>query len=212
MGGMDRSSSFDRPGTGAGYSSSQRGGYAGSADRLGQGGQTMRVQDRQAGRTERTQARTDLGGERQQARTDRTQSRQDTRAGRIEGRQDVQGDRQDNRTDRQGTRQENVTDRQENRQQYREGAREDWQDYYDDHYHGHWDSPWGYAAVGAAAVTAAYAIGTVVTASTFATLPCTPTTVVVGGVTYYQCGPTWYSQAYSGGDVTYVVVEAPRGY
>lgn len=204
MSSTGRASSFDRSGVGAdrGYSASQRGSYAGSADRVGQAGQTMRAQDRQTGRTDRTQARTDLGGDRQQGRTDRTQARQDGRTDRSEGRQDVRGDRQ-----------QAVTDRQQNRQDYRSGAREDWQDYYDDH-HGYWGgySPWGYAAAGAIAVGAAYAIGTAISASAFHALPCTATTVVVSGVTYYQCGTTWYSQAYSGGDVTYVVVETPAGY
>ncbi len=34
--------------------------------------------------------------------------------------------------------------------------------------------------------------------------------VVVRGVTYYECDGVWYRQAYSGGEVTYVVVEGPR--
>ncbi len=109
-------------------------------------------------------------------------------------------------------RQDAITDRQQNRQQYRSDAREDWQDYGE--HHGYWGgySPWGYAAAGAVAVGAAYAIGTAISASAFYALPCTATTVVVGGVSYYQCGTTWYSQAYSGGDVTYVVVNPPEGY
>ena len=44
------------------------------------------------------------------------------------------------------------------------------------------------------------------------TLPCTAATVVAGGVTYYQCGSTWYNQAYSGDSVTYVTVAPPPGY
>jgi hypothetical protein len=35
---------------------------------------------------------------------------------------------------------------------------------------------------------------------------------VVNGVTYYSCGPTWYKRGYSGGSVTYIVVNAPAGY
>jgi hypothetical protein len=31
-------------------------------------------------------------------------------------------------------------------------------------------------------------------------------------VSYSDCGGTWYQPAYSGGDVTYVVVDAPPGY
>ena len=40
----------------------------------------------------------------------------------------------------------------------------------------------------------------------------TPTPVVVGATTYYQCGATWYVQAYSGGDVAYTIVNPPPGY
>jgi hypothetical protein len=28
-------------------------------------------------------------------------------------------------------------------------------------------------------------------------------------LTYYQCGSTWYQPSYSGGSVTYVVVNSP---
>ena len=34
--------------------------------------------------------------------------------------------------------------------------------------------------------------------------------VVVDGITYYQCEGVWYRRAYSGGEVAYVVVEGPR--
>lgn len=34
--------------------------------------------------------------------------------------------------------------------------------------------------------------------------------VVVDGITYYNCDGIWYRQAYAGGEVTYVVVEGPR--
>jgi hypothetical protein len=50
------------------------------------------------------------------------------------------------------------------------------------------------------------------TASAWAAQSCIPTTVVVGSATYYQCGTGWYTRAYSGGSVTYVVVNAPAGY
>ena len=39
-----------------------------------------------------------------------------------------------------------------------------------------------------------------------------PPPVTVGGVPYYRCGGTWYSPAYQGGNVTYVVVNPPQGY
>jgi hypothetical protein len=60
------------------------------------------------------------------------------------------------------------------------------------------------AAWGAAAVTAA-AIG-----STVYSIPssgCSETTV--NGVTYVQCGSTWYRPEYSGSSTSYVVVNAP---
>jgi hypothetical protein len=57
----------------------------------------------------------------------------------------------------------------------------------------------------AAVVGTAVAVGAVV-----ATLPphCAP--VIVGNVSYQQCGSTWYRPAYSGTTVSYTVVNAPR--
>jgi hypothetical protein len=57
-----------------------------------------------------------------------------------------------------------------------------------------------------------YAVGASLTAATYRSLTCTPTTVIVGSVTYYQCGSTWYQRGYSGGSTTYVVINAPSGY
>jgi hypothetical protein len=34
--------------------------------------------------------------------------------------------------------------------------------------------------------------------------------VYVNGITYQQCGSTWYQPQFSGGNTTYVVVNAPR--
>jgi hypothetical protein len=50
------------------------------------------------------------------------------------------------------------------------------------------------------------------THSAFRSLSCNSTTVVASGVTYYRCGNDWYSRAYQGSSVTYVVVAAPAGY
>jgi hypothetical protein len=33
--------------------------------------------------------------------------------------------------------------------------------------------------------------------------------VVVGGITYEECGGVWYAPRYSGNDVVYVVVDSP---
>ncbi len=121
-------------------------------------------------------------------------------------------DRTTGRSDVRTERQQGRTERQQNRQDYAKGAREDWQDY-----HGDWDDwnhwgPWGYAASGAAVVAGAYAAGTIISAASYSALPCTPTTVVVNGMSYSQCGSTWYQPAYSGGNVNYVVVNPPMGY
>ena len=130
-------------------------------------------------------------------------------------------------TERTEARQQGYTERQENRQQYAGG-------YYGGYYGGgpyyydhHWDDDWdggevAAVALGAAAVgaMAGYAAGTQDTTSTvvynaptgITALPCTPTVTAVSGVTYYRCNSTWYTQAYTGDTVTYVVVAPPPGY
>ena len=78
-----------------------------------------------------------------------------------------------------------------------------------------WDGccyrPLAGAAVGAAvgyatgvAVGSTYATGTVVY-----TLPSECVTSVVNGITYEQCGSTWYQPQFSGTDTTYIVVDPP---
>lgn len=107
-------------------------------------------------------------------------------------------DREDNREDWQQHRQ----DMQEDRQDYMDSARyqrhenvEEW------HTYDEWaEDRWRWR------------VGATLTAATFRSLSCTTTTVVVGNVTYYQCGSTWYNRAYSGGQVTYIVVNAPPGH
>lgn len=42
-----------------------------------------------------------------------------------------------------------------------------------------------------------------------ASLPCSPNTSEVNGVTYYQCGSDWYTQAYGSNGVIYQPVPAP---
>lgn len=61
----------------------------------------------------------------------------------------------------------------------------------------------GLAVAGAVAVTAA-AIGSVVYS-----IPSSCVAVVSGGVTYQQCGSTWYQPQYAGTSVNYVVVAPP---
>jgi gas vesicle protein len=52
-------------------------------------------------------------------------------------------------------------------------------------------------------------LGTVYTEWDFSDEDC-EASIVVDGVTYYGCDGVWYRRAYSGGTVTYVVVEGPR--
>jgi len=87
----------------------------------------------------------------------------------------------------------------------RQNEYENRQDYYDRHEDDH-DHPI------AAAVVVGAAIGAAATVPEYWTAPCEPVTVVVGGTTYYQCDTAWYVRAYSGGDVTYVMVNPPAGY
>jgi hypothetical protein len=61
------------------------------------------------------------------------------------------------------------------------------------------------AAVTATAVATAAAIG-----STASALPPACTPVVVNGLTYQECGSTWYQPQFVGTDTTYVVVAAPQ--
>ena len=43
-----------------------------------------------------------------------------------------------------------------------------------------------------------------------AALPCNPTVTERQGVTYYQCGQTYYVQAYGGSGPIYMPVPAPQ--
>ncbi|WP_164018573.1 hypothetical protein [Pyxidicoccus trucidator] len=58
------------------------------------------------------------------------------------------------------------------------------------------------AAVGAAAVGTAAVVGT--TAAVMSTLPAGCVNVVQGGVTYHQCGGTYYRPSYQGTNLVYV--------
>lgn len=55
-------------------------------------------------------------------------------------------------------------------------------------------------------------VGTSLTAAAFRNMSCRSEVIVIGNVTYYRCGTGWYRRAYSGGTVTYIVVEAPASY
>jgi hypothetical protein len=86
-------------------------------------------------------------------------------------------------------RQERREEIREKRQERREEIRDEyWDDY---HYHRH-----------------RVAVGTVYTYSDFSPEYC-EASVVMSGVTYDQCDGVWYKRAYSGGVVTWVVVDGP---
>jgi len=54
-------------------------------------------------------------------------------------------------------------------------------------------------------VTTAAVVGSVVHS-----IPPSCSAVTVNGLTYEQCGATWYQPSFSGSSVTYVVVNAPQ--
>lgn len=91
----------------------------------------------------------------------------------------------------------------------------DYPSYQDDHNHGHgndwddWDDWDHHPFAAAAAVTAGVAVTNAVIGSIVRTVPpqCVP--VSVNGVTYQQCGSTWYQPQYVGTTVQYVVVVPP---
>ena len=73
------------------------------------------------------------------------------------------------------------------------------------YYHDHDD---GIGVGGAIAIgVAGMAVGSMITA---AALPPSCSTISVNGITYQQCGSTWYQPQYSGSQVNYIVVNPPR--
>ncbi|MGE0827237.1 MAG: hypothetical protein AB7G75_29930 [Candidatus Binatia bacterium] len=105
----------------------------------------------------------------------------------------------------------------EDRQGYRTETREDWQDYGEprrdywenggSYYGGYYG---GYPAYPAGGVATGVAIGSTMTAAAFNAQKASCRTLVVNGVSYYQCGSTWYQPSYQGNTVTYIVVSPPR--
>ena len=142
--------------------------------------------------------------------------------------QNRQGNRQDNAQNRQGNRENNRGDREDNRQDwqderrdYQEGVRDERRDYAEDvrserrEYAEHaewnngiveWDEGTEWGALVAAGV---FVTGTAIAVSSFNNAPCTMTSTVINGQTYYQCDNYWYQEAYQGGEVVYVVVNPP---
>jgi hypothetical protein len=74
-----------------------------------------------------------------------------------------------------------------------------------------WDNNgWNHHPVAtAAAVTATVAVTAAVVGSVVNSVPPSCTTVIQNGVTYSQCGSTWYQPSYQGSQVSYVVVNPP---
>ena len=125
------------------------------------------------------------------------------RSGSMGNRQGNRNDMQGNRNEQRGNRNEQRRDVNEDRRDHRDDVRDDHRDYrddvrddrrdwYDDRYRRR--------------------VGSVLTVSAFRSLSCTTTRIHVNGIDYYRCDSAWYSRAYSGGSVTYVIVTAPAGY
>ena len=104
-------------------------------------------------------------------------------------------DRPDNRNDRLDDRQDFRQDNIENRQDYRDKVRKEYKEH-EEWYEDRWR----------------YMVGSSITVATFRTMTCQTNVVVINNITYYNCSGTWYNRAYSGGSVTYVVVNTPAGY
>lgn len=66
-------------------------------------------------------------------------------------------------------------------------------------------------AIGAAATYDDEETTTTTTTTTTGGLPCNATVVDVQGVLYYQCGSTYYVEAYGGSGPIYVPVPPPAG-
>lgn len=123
---------------------------------------------------------------------DKKSTHQENRSDAQSNRNDNRSDARDDRNDRYDDRRDDRNDRYDDRRDYRDDVRDDRQDYYDDRQRRR--------------------LGATLTRSAFRSLSCKSTKVIVGNVTYYRCGNDWYSRAYQGSSVTYVIVTAPAGY
>lgn len=105
-----------------------------------------------------------------------------------------QSDRQDRFDQRQENRQERFDQRQENideRQDFREDVYKDRKDYYEDRqdwYEDRWRA------------------GAFLTVSAWSRMGCSYTTVLVNGITYYECNGVRYERVLRGTEVTYIIV------
>ena len=154
------------------------------------------TENRQFNRQNTTQ---NMQNQRQTGATTREGMRQAGANDRLANRQDFT---RENREDRQNY----GSNVREDRQDYRDKARDEWIEAGDNHWGGGWND-WDEHPIGTGlAVGAAMAVG-----SAFNSMTC-PAPVIINGAYYYNCGGAWYSRAYQGGSVTYIVVNAPPGY
>jgi len=114
------------------------------------------------------------------------------RGGHRNNAQDRRSNRRDNKQDRNQNRRENRQDRGQNRRENRGNVRDERREWHEDRWRRH---------------RARH-----ITRAAFRSLSCRSTVIVVGNVTYYSCGGTYYERVYQGGEVVYVVVTAPSGY
>jgi hypothetical protein len=79
----------------------------------------------------------------------------------------------------------------------------------DNDYRGGWDNHYHPIATGVA-IGATAAVTAAVIGSVVYSVPPSCSTVIVNGISYSQCGNTWYAPRYSGTTVQYVVVNSPQ--
>ncbi len=108
--------------------------------------------------------------------------------------------------DRRGERREDIKDykkeRREDVRDYKKERREDRYDYRSERRERRQDRRRVRRVVGAIALGAV----------AYNALKCRHEEVIVDGFAYSRCGNKWYEPVHRGGDVTYIVVEAPYGY
>ena len=168
------------------------GGGRGGGGRGGGGKSFSRSGPASGGSVRSHQAQSGQRGGNRSNLSDNRGSMQDNRGSRQDNRSEQRGNVSDNRNDRLDDRQDHRDNVREDRQDFADDVRDDRRDWYNDRYR--------------------YRVGVSITYATFSSLSCTTSSVNVNGVTYYRCDNDWYSRAYSGGNVTYVVVKAPAGY
>jgi uncharacterized membrane protein YdbT with pleckstrin-like domain len=149
----------------------------------------------------------------------RQSAAQESQASRQAAAQESQASRQSaqsaNREDWQSYGQQQQQSRQSYGQQQQQ-SRQNYASNYDD-YHGGccYGGAYGryYPSTGgayAAGVVTGAVIGSTMTAAAFSAQASSCTTVIAHGVTYYQCGSTWYQPTTQGSQVTYIVVNPPK--